>query len=361
MAKLEMPQDSKTVAAIYAAYEKNQEKRFSRRLGASTIGKECPRAIWYAFRWSGDEDFDGRMLRLFETGHLAEQRFIDNLKAIGCEVCDRDESGQQFEFTEIGGHLVCKVDAMACGLPEAPKAWHVCEFKTHNDKSFKALKSKGLRTAKPEHFAQLVTGMKLSGVERGLYVAVNKDTDELYSERLRWEEVKEIAENLIKFGKSIVESSTAPPRVSDDPDKIPCKWCSFKSICHGSIPPEPAVPANVSCRSCCHATAATDGTLGYWHCDRHKKVLSEAEQVRACEDHLFIPDFVAFAEPVDGATGEAAFVEYASKADGTVWRNGKADGQFRSIELTQLPHPMIGEPLVKEAKAMGGTVVGEIR
>jgi hypothetical protein len=34
------------------------------------------------------------------------------------------------------GHFGGSMDAVALGIPEAPKTWHLCEFKTHNAKSF---------------------------------------------------------------------------------------------------------------------------------------------------------------------------------------------------------------------------------
>jgi hypothetical protein len=119
MAKLpETVTISPTVQAIYAAYvAQQQDNQMSRRLGASIIGRECERAIWYEFRWAGKEEFEGRMLRLFETGTLAEQRFADNLKAIGCEVHTVDpETNQQFEYIAVSGHFVCKIDGAALGI-----------------------------------------------------------------------------------------------------------------------------------------------------------------------------------------------------------------------------------------------------
>ena len=66
--------------AIYEQYEKREATEKARTyLGASIIGKECSRALWYDFRWASREKFDGRMLRLFQTGHLAEGRFVNDL------------------------------------------------------------------------------------------------------------------------------------------------------------------------------------------------------------------------------------------------------------------------------------------
>ena len=50
---------------------------------------------------------------------------------------------------------------MALGLLEAPKTWHVAEFKTHSAKSFAELVAKGVVLAKPQHAAQMQVYMQL--------------------------------------------------------------------------------------------------------------------------------------------------------------------------------------------------------
>ena len=74
---------------------------------------------------------------------------------------------------------------MAIGLPEAPATWHVCEFKTHSAKSFAKLKAEGVAASKPLHWSQMQAYMQLAGLDRAFYLAVCKDTDELYQERIR--------------------------------------------------------------------------------------------------------------------------------------------------------------------------------
>src|SRR5208283_4628088 len=56
---------------------------FRKHLGASDIGHQCERYLWYKFRWMCEPKFSGRMLRLFNRGHLEEARFIEWLEGIG--------------------------------------------------------------------------------------------------------------------------------------------------------------------------------------------------------------------------------------------------------------------------------------
>lgn len=355
----EIKDDSRTVKAIYSAYEKRhaKEKRMSRRLGASIIGKECARQVWYDFRWATESVFDGRVLRLFQTGDIEEARIAQNLIDIGCEVslCD-PVTKQQYEFTAVSGHVVCKIDAAVLGLPEAPKTWHAGEFKTHNAKSFAGVKVKGIKTAKPEHYYQLGMGMKLSGMERGIYFAVNKDADEIYTERIRWEEIKTDIDGIVARAESIVGAVVPPEKIAKDAEDFRCRFCSHKERCHGSQ------VADVNCRTCVHAEAVIEeGGTGRWMCKKHNRALSVQEQVRACDDHLYIPDLVPFATVDDGGYDVAGdWVSYKN-ADGTTWRNSKQRGDYKSLELTQLAHHLVGAGMIEAAKDhLGAEVVAEV-
>jgi hypothetical protein len=321
--------DSPTVAAIYKTYEEKKEDRRN-YLGASVIGKPCHRALWYEFRWCGREQFDGRMLRLFETGHLEEARIIASLRGIGCEVYDRDEAGEQIGFINLSGHFRGHLDSMILGIPEAPKTWHVGEFKTHNEKSFKALQAKGVKESKPEHYAQMQCYMHETKTTRAIYIAANKNTSELYSERINYDEVE--AESILASARKIIESKSPPAKI-DGPSSFACKWCSHHSRCHGN-PTGPSVPCDVTCRSCCHATPIIDdGQSAGWHCAKHNRHLSEADQAKACPDHIFIPDLVTFAKAIDGTDDE---VMYENDSGNEIWTNGKGASDYSSVKLTQI-------------------------
>jgi DNA repair protein RadD len=95
------PPSSPTVAAIYAAYEAAADAAgpgWREHLGVSAIGAGCERALWYGFRWASGARHAGRLLRLFETGHLAEARFVADLRRIGVTVLGRSESGMYRSF-----------------------------------------------------------------------------------------------------------------------------------------------------------------------------------------------------------------------------------------------------------------------
>ena len=196
---------SPTRDAIFASYEADRDDGFRPHLGASQIGKSCERALWYDFRWVTRSGFPGRILRLFETGQLEESRIVRNLRRIGATVLEVDpETGRQWRVEAHGGHFGGSLDGVALGLPEAPKTWHVVEFKTHGLKSFRELVAKGVAEAKPQHSAQMRIYMHLTGLTRAMYVAVCKDTDDLHVERVRAD--ADAAERLL------AKASTGDPR-----------------------------------------------------------------------------------------------------------------------------------------------------
>ena len=43
---------------------RDEEDAFRSHLGASLIGRECARELWYSFRWTTKPSFEGRMIRL---------------------------------------------------------------------------------------------------------------------------------------------------------------------------------------------------------------------------------------------------------------------------------------------------------
>jgi hypothetical protein len=73
---------SETIDAIYQHYKEKRKNEHRPHLGGSQIGNECSRALWYQFRHAWSPNFEGRMLRLFETGDREEDRVVSNLRGL---------------------------------------------------------------------------------------------------------------------------------------------------------------------------------------------------------------------------------------------------------------------------------------
>ena len=319
MAKIDQYADTPTVQAIYRSYEQARDKAHRPHLGGSQIGHHCDRFLWYQFRWSDHEEPEGRVLRLFDHGNWEEQRMVKDLRAIGATVYELDpDTGRQFTFTAFGGHFGISLDGVAVGLPESSK-WHALEFKTHNERSFGDLQRHGVEKSKPQHADQMQTGMELADLDRALYLAVNKNTDTLFGERLRRDPKR--GEYLLNRAERVIFTEEPLERVSDRPDWWACKMCPMYKICHQGG------TAEVNCRTCVHSTPMRDGT---WHCARHDKTLSTKEQREGCGYHLMRPDLMGHGKATDAGDD---WIEYQN--DRGTFRNGveRARGVYTSAEL----------------------------
>ncbi len=300
----------KTLAAIEDAVQRQADDGLRPHLGASLIGRPCRRALWYAFRWARRVHHSGRLLRLFARGQREEEALADLLRVIGATVYTTDPAtGEQFTFGD--GHFGGSMDGACVGIPDAPKTWHVLEFKTHNLKSFNQLEKEGVRRAKPEHYAQMQCYMHWSGMTRALYMAVCKDDDRLHLERIDYDRSE--AEVLMQKAEAIIFTDTPPVRLSEDPAWYQCKWCDYHALCHDKALPLP------TCRSCAHGQPVKGGG---WHCVRHDRPLSIDAQKRGCPDHVYDPWlFERIAKPLD-ADPERNVVIY--EIDGKRIENGTA-------------------------------------
>jgi len=335
-----LPTSSLTVDAIYRWRADKEDSGHRPHLGASLIGKECARALWYTFRWCDAEKFEGRILRLFDTGKREEARVYEELRGIGCEVYS-DDGTAQFRVAEHGGHFGGSMDGVVVGIPEAPKTPHVLEIKTHSAKSFKEVVKKGVQVAKPQHFAQMQAYMALVNLDRALYFAVNKDTDEVYTERVEHDPL--FSGDLLIKAKKIITAVEPPLGISDDPEHFECNYCHFNSICHGTAAPE------VNCRTCMFSTPELDGEAE-WTCGKEsgRHAIPLTVQRAGCTQHRYIPPLLAkFGEAVD-AVGDG--VEY-QMPDGTRFVNGATPGAFASAEIRAGGVEMIADKRTHEVKA----------
>lgn len=336
---MKIPEPQHTIAALVdAAHESKRASHaecFRPHMGASTLGEKCDRKLWLSFRWAVRENFPGRILRVFRRGHREEETVVEDLRAIGMKVRATGAAQTRVEF---GSHVSGSIDGIiTAGVPEAPKKAHVLEIKTHSKKSFDAVEKEGVEKAHPKHFAQMQAYMLGTGVDRALYVAVCKDDDRLYTERVELDKAR--AQKLIERGKRLATQDEIPPPISTDASWYECKWCSAHDFCHGS-----RVTKEVNCRTCAHSTAEVDST---WTCARHggnampTDWMREAHECHALHEHL-APWPIAYDE-----NGDAAHV-----IDGTEVRG------FATAELIANPKACVDPTLVQLRRKFGGKVVG---
>jgi hypothetical protein len=318
MAEIPKPLNT-TDRAIYTVYESAPQWERS-YLGASVLGGECERKLWYDFHWAyPPEAFSGRMLRLFQTGHREEARLIEDLRNAGVHVEEFDPStGKQWAMTALGGHLKGHLDGVVTGLIEAPTQEHVLETKTHNDKSFKSLLKDGVKISKPVHYAQTQIYMNAMGLNKALYLAVNKNDDMLYVERIKLDELE--SRRLLKKAERIINAGNAPGKLSEDPSFFTCNWCPAKAVCHEGAPPRR------NCRTCISSTPIVDDSdRAAWHCAHWDRELSSDDQKVGCREHLLLPSLVPGVQT--DASEEERWIEY-QMPDGSMWTDGERKNEI---------------------------------
>lgn len=303
--------------AIYSHYKAVYGAEKARPyLGASALGKPCSRQLWYGLHWVKPAQFPGRLYRVFQTGHLQEPRVYADLTGIGCKVETIDPStGKQWSFSEpaTGDHLKGNCDGFVTGVPGANKTRHVLEIKTSSDKYFKIMQKDGVQKAKPEHFAQMQLYMGWSKSTRALYFVVNKDNEEIYTERVEFDQAAFDA--LIVKANAIIDSTEPPSRISDDPTWYQCSFCDYKAICHGQ-----ELPA-VNCRTCAHSTPVKTGDA-VWTCAKYESEIPVEAQREGCSGHLYIPILLErCAKPVDGTDSSVVY----EMSNGGRFTNGDPD------------------------------------
>lgn len=244
---------------------------FRSHLGASLIGEDCARKLWYDFHWTTKPKHSDRLLRLFNRGHLEEPRFVAMLEAAGIKVYQYESPGKQFKIALFGEHFGGSLDGVAESIPDVIGPV-LCEFKTHSYDSFVKLAGKnwndyvrdpdanpwqgeGVRSAHFKHYVQMQEYMAAYQLQYGLYLAVCKDDDSLYGEIVPADAA--ISGAFANRAREIIFATEPPARIKNDPTWWQCKFCDKAPVCYGKTAPER------NCRTCVHSKAEQHGS---WTC-----------------------------------------------------------------------------------------------
>ncbi len=332
-----------TLAAVDAAVEQLAAAELPRPyLGASSIGTECERQLWYRFRWCASEQFTAPTLYRFEDGHRTEDLRAARLRLVpGIELHTvYPGTDRQIPVVFHAGHFRGHLDGAIRGLLQAPKTWHVWEGKCVNEKSQEklaqlvAVDEKGaLQAWNAVYFAQAQVYMHGTGMTRHYLTADSPGGRTCVGVRTDYQP-KVAAEILAKAGR-IIFSGEPRPKLTNDPAFYLCKWCPASELCHGKkLPP-------VNCRTCAHATPEPDGD-GRWTCAQRRMDLSIEMQRTGCEQHRYIPALVTWGR-VSDADPDQNWIEYQTESGATV-RNGDLHLGMHSSEELRLLDPAALKP-----------------
>lgn len=236
-------------------------------LGLSQLGHSCGRYLWFYFRWGQTISHSHRKMRIFQAGHDSEKIIVNNLRRSGFNV-----TNTQTELVHANGYMLGHIDGIIQEIPEYNKPV-LLEAKSAKDAKWKSFEKNGVKRTYKEYYCQSQTYMNKLGLEKALFIVLNKDTSHLYYEIVDYNKVH--AEALLMRGEDVIESPVPVKGLSTDPDYYECNWCEFEGICHKNESFE------VSCRTCQHIRLNS----GKWYCNIKKEDRTLKEQKEACEKY----------------------------------------------------------------------------
>lgn len=239
----------------------SSEVQIRPHLGGSIIGHPCVRYLVYYFRWAYVDKIPLKTSRIFSLGDATEEIIIDTLKHIGIYVTD-----QQKQVGGYKGHAGGSIDGII-------KSNILFEAKSMNQSNFLEVEKKGVLISKPQHYSQMQMYMGKLILPSALYVAMNKNTCDLYIEEVKFDNDR--YNEMLNREYDIIEAKyiNSFSKISSNPSWFHCKFCPAKAQCHNGKPVEK------NCRTC--KAARIEGG-GEWFCMKHQKTLSVDEQRAGC-------------------------------------------------------------------------------
>jgi len=198
----------------------------------------------------------------------------------------------QWTFSGVDGHFGGSCDGQLLGLDPAfgLEGPGLLETKTHGEKSFIDIAGKldeyrkyvtapdtvpfpgkGVISSKIEHYAQMQTYMHNFKLKWALYVAICKNTDDLYMEIIHYK--PEVAEAYDDRARHVVAAQHPPARISENSSWWECKFCDYRELCHHAATP------HKNCRSCIYARPIANGD---WMCDKYRQNIPPDFMVKGC-------------------------------------------------------------------------------
>lgn len=203
--------------------QSRDDKKTRDYIGASTIGSDCLRQIWYEFKGFQATEVPTKTRRTWTIGKVLEGTILDWLTEAGLEISRTWGNLVAENMPYFKGHL----DSvwMKNGKPFA-----ILEIKTAKDASFLIFVNKGLIKWQPQYYAQIQTYMGMSGIHRAYILVLNKDTSDISDELVLFDEV--FYEKLRGKASMIANAHAAPPKINGSPLWYQCKMCKFNKVCH---------------------------------------------------------------------------------------------------------------------------------
>jgi len=191
-------------------------------IGASSIGSDCLRQIWYQFKGMKAEKVPTKFKRTWAIGKTLENLVVEWLVNAGVCVENNKQTYFATDMPYFQGHFD--------GIILIRKKRAILEIKTAKDASFKIFAKKGLRVWNPQYYAQIQSYMGMSGIDSAYILVLNKDNSDLSDELVTFD--ANFYEQLLEKARMIHGANIPPPRVGSNALWYQCKMCKFNKVCH---------------------------------------------------------------------------------------------------------------------------------
>jgi len=205
--------------------EKNQERvkdDVRNYIGASSIGSDCLRQIWYQFKGISAEDVPSRFRRTWAIGTRLEGLIVEWLIDAGVVVDRTSFTYHAQDMPYFQGHFD--------GIMTWRKKRAILEIKTAKHASFTIFAKKGVEVWNPQYYAQIQSYMGMSGIHGTYIIVLDKDNSELSDELVTFD--AEFYAKLCDKARMIHGAHIEPPRINGSALFFKCKMCKFNKTCH---------------------------------------------------------------------------------------------------------------------------------
>lgn len=192
-------------------------------IGASIIGSDCLRQIWYEFKGFESADVPSKIRRTWDIGRALESTILGWIKETGIELADTWHDLEAQGVPYFKGH----VDSV---WMKDGEVFAIIEAKTAKDSSFNKFVKSGLMTWNPQYYAQVQSYMGMSGIHIAYIIVLNKDSSDISDEMVTFDDA--FYQGLIEKATMVASANSPPPKVNGSPLWYQCKGCKFNKVCH---------------------------------------------------------------------------------------------------------------------------------
>lgn len=229
-----------TLEAMFLAME-SIESAVPRRgyLGASSIGDDCERKLFYQFNGYERLPMERRGIMATQDGHRCEEIMASRLRLVpGIQLWTAQENGEQFGFSKYEDKYQGHYDGIILGLLQSPMTPHTWEHKACNEKKFNELKKciddygekNALENWDIIYYAQAQTYMGELELSRHYLTVSTPGFRDVISCRTEFNRLR--YESYDSKAVRIITAKSPPARISERREYFKCKFCPYTTICH---------------------------------------------------------------------------------------------------------------------------------